>query len=66
MKTFGKILLRLTTLPFYSVIVITRLVVIFFIHLYNFLVYGGEMITYNSKVNSHTILDVYNKMNERL
>lgn len=63
-KLLFKIFLRLLALPFVAGILIIRYAIVYIGHLSLFMVYGGEMAVYSKKVNSKTILDTYNKLDE--
>jgi hypothetical protein len=58
MKQFWNILLRLTGLPFLTVLVVIRAVIGTTKFLINFMMYGGEFISY-SKDERKTISDIY-------
>ncbi len=62
MKTqikWGKVALRLLVLPFYVGWVGIFTIRLFAVKIIDFLLYGGELITYNKTMNSKTIGETY-------
>lgn len=53
---------RTLILPFFSCIIFIAYIFSFFKQIINFLIYGGEVITYTKKNNRKTIQDIYNKI----
>lgn len=54
-----KIVIRLLVLPLFASLVLISLLIGYFTILYRFIVYGGEMVTFDSDVNSGSIKNTY-------
>lgn len=59
-----KYILRIIALPFLAIIVSIPLIKTWAILLYNFLRYGGEVISYHNKHQRATIHGIYSKLEE--
>lgn len=64
--TVGDVLYRITFFMPTVILIITACVVIFFKHIWGFILYGGELITYLKDVNPVKIKDVYDVVSENI
>lgn len=66
LSQFGIIALRVFALPFYIGFKTVFFISVILLRGYQFVRYGGELITYDSYLNRKTIHDTYNLINEQL
>lgn len=64
MKKTTTFILRLLTLPFIIGLVLIYLIFQFFKIIYNFILYGGEFMTYYSKDQPKTMQNIYDELKQ--
>lgn len=62
---WGKVALRLLVLPFYAGYFAIHLIKLLLVSMCDFLLYGGEMITYNKHMNLMTISKTYDLIKQQ-
>ena len=62
MKTILRIVNRLTGLPFFIVLALVSTIILWFKFVINFIIYGGEAISYTKKTQRKTINDVFEEV----
>lgn len=64
MKKTMTIIIRLLSLPFIMGLVLIYLIFQFFKIIYNFILYGGEFMTYYSKDQPKTMQNIYDELKQ--
>jgi len=66
MKKILIIIYRLIGLPFFMALALIGVITLWLKYVFNFILYGGEVISYTKKTERKTINDVFEKVQEMI
>lgn len=61
-----EIIKRIIGLPFFAILAFIAVLFLWVKYIRNYIIYGGEAIAFNKKMNRKTIQDVFEKLEESL